>query len=323
MTDDLDLSAVAADAALLDALAVGAASDLDDLAGLGALRAALDEDLSDLLAATPGPVSTPAGSAPVVLGLHRPTARTRRSRQAAALLAGAALALSSTGVAAATYEARPGDAFYGLRTAVAGPRAEDPALLRERLDAVQERLEQAPGADSAAAEELAEVAALLATLDPALRSDLSQRLAALTEQLATSRAGAAGEVTGTPPPAGPPQTVPTGPPADGPADGRPEQVRPEPTRGPGATSPSRPAAPSSAQPEPPRATPEPDRPSPRENAPKSDKPAEQPAPRGTQGARPSEEPAQEPAQEPAPPADEARAPGAGSAVEVPPVATPR
>jgi hypothetical protein len=199
VNDDLDLSAVAADAALLDALAGGVASDTDDLAGLAALRAALDTDLQAVLS-TPSP-------APAVLGLHAPGSPSRRSRRAAVLLAGAALALSSTGVAAATYEARPGDAFYGLRTAVAGPRAEDPTLLRERLDAVERQLQSPQGADDAAREELADVAALLSTLGPRLRADLAQRHAALTEQLAaseTGRPGAAGERPGATSPGGPP-----------------------------------------------------------------------------------------------------------------------
>lgn len=329
MNDDLDLSAVAADAALLDALSAGTATDADDLAGLAALRAALDEDLSDLIAApaqVSAPAATPAGSAPVVLGLHRPSSRSRRSRQAAALLAGAALALSSTGVAAATYEARPGDAFYGLRTAVAGPRAEDPALLRERLDAVQERLDDAPASEDAA-DELAEVAALLSRLDPSQRGDLAQRLSTLTEQLAASatpRPGAAGEGSDPARPAGPPQGVPAGPPADAPATGRPEGPRPEPTRGEGSTPPSRPTAPPSAQPDPPRATSQPGRPTPDQAEPEAEEPAQEPQPRRTQGARPSQEPAPERAeQEPAEPGDDARAPREGSAADAVPAPAPR
>lgn len=231
--DDVELSAVAADAALLDALAAGAAGTADDdaLTGLAALRTALDDDLA--LTTAPALQAAPVGD---VVALRRPTGR-RAGGRAAALVAGAALALSSTGVAAATYDARPGDAFYGLRTAVAGPRAEDPELLRERLDAVRRQLRSPDETTrSSARAELAEVAALLSELQPGLRGDLERRHAALMERLADSAPDG-------PPADAPPTGPPAGAPKDEPTQGRTPDARPEPTRTPSSTPPTqRPSA---------------------------------------------------------------------------------
>lgn len=318
MKDDLDLAAVAADAALLDALAAGTAKDDAALAGLVQLRRALDADLAELLATAPAPlVTAPLQAAPVgdVVGLRRPTGG-RSARRAAALVAGAALALSSTGVAAATVQARPGDAFYDLRTAVAGPRPEDPALLAERLAAVQR---QVTAPDAAAREralrELAEIASLLDQLNPALRVDLVQRHAALTERLAGS-AASAGRGEGPPArtPAGPPADVPAGPPAGvqpGPAGGQPDRPAgpPTTTRPPGARSESR--APQTAPPaQRPSAEPAPDGGRPAQGEQSTGQPS---APQSDGSRSPRSDPAAPPADDAdaAPAAEDAGGTGAG------------
>jgi hypothetical protein len=254
VNDDVDLSAVAADAALLDALAAGslAADGAAGLAGLVRLRSAVD---SDLQAALDPPA--PSSTAGTVVALRRPT---QRAGRATAVAAGVVLALTSSGMAAATYDAHPGDPLYGLRTAVAGPRAEDPRLLDQRLDAVQRRLEQADG-DAAATQEagrvLAEVQALIAQLDPELRTSLAARHAALQERLVAAATPSA--ATNTPRPGRPaaPPTPPAAPPALQSEPGDPgtedEAVRDEappaavpgpggpPDSGPGTANPQRPA----------------------------------------------------------------------------------
>ena len=184
-----DFAAIAADDALLDALAGGHVTETDDELGrlLVSWRGELD--------AAADAVEDVTATVPLDLGAARPAARvrwTRLHRHTAGVAAAAVVVLAgSAGAAAAT---GPHGPFGAVNRALFGTPAHDDsarlALVRSMLDRAQRGIDAAHAHGGASAAQLADLgdqldaAGRVLAADPAAPSSLMARLTALRAELA-------------------------------------------------------------------------------------------------------------------------------------------